>query len=607
MLRGLCVLVLVLACSASAAEARVTVSSVKDPVRQIQAGARLRVEYVVRNTGTAATARAALVRGRTVIALTNGRVPRFRRTKVLAVSAVVPARTAAGAYRVRVCVGSSCRQSRRAVTVTVPVLPAPAPPPPPPPAPPVPLPEPAPADTTPPAAPKLTASDLESVAITGTTLHYRAGGNGGFTVTAAPDADVARVTFATLGAGWFGGGTDATAPFTASYGFSLLSAAPFPLTAVASDAAGNASAPAQLSVVGDGAGPPVTLTCEPDECTGQISLSATDAGSGVARLLYSLDGSEPTTLYEGTPFLATTEMPLRARAVDRVGNVGPELARNVGPPPTQFEFTFGEGVNAAGDDTSQTAWTRPGVAGSLRVTASDLEVEWPDLGAGWTVERDLDTAVYSFSATAAAPLIVPVDAGARRSYFRLRHDGTPPTAPAITCACDQHSTVGVEIALRADDGDSGVDRILYSLDGTEPSILYSGRFKAYTGTMLRTRAIDRVGNAGPVASRALDIDVSGDPTAPALTLRLEAVHGTEVREGTVYFTPGSPQRFTLEAIAEDPESGIAAITYPDIPGWTRTGGTYERGPSAEESGPHALRVTNHAGRTSEASFRIANG
>jgi hypothetical protein len=58
------VLVLVLACSAPAAEARVTVSAVKDPVRQVQAGARLRVEYVVRNTGRATTARIALVRGR---------------------------------------------------------------------------------------------------------------------------------------------------------------------------------------------------------------------------------------------------------------------------------------------------------------------------------------------------------------------------------------------------------------------------------------------------------------------------------------------------------------------------------------------------------------
>ena len=80
-----------------------------------------------------------------------------------------------------------------------------------------------------------------------------------------------------------------------------------------------------------------------------------------------------------------------------------------------------------------------------------------------------------------------------------------------------------------------------------------------------------------------------------------------MREGNVHFTPGSQQSFALEAIAEDPESGIAAIAYPGIPGWTRSGGNYERGPSTEESGPHAVRATNHAGRTTDASFRIASG
>jgi hypothetical protein len=624
MVRGLCVLVLVLACSASAAEARVTVSAVKDPVRQVQAGARLRVEYVVRNTGTAATARVALVRGRTVIALTNGRVSRFRRSKALAVRAVVPARTAAGAYRVRVCVGSSCRQSRRTVTVTAPVLPAPAPAPPTPAPAPAPIPAPVSPDTTPPQPPALSVRDLESAAMTGSTLHYRAGGNGAFTVTADVDAEVTRVEFGSLSPGWFGGGSDPAPPFRASYGFSLLSAGPSgPVTAVAFDAAGNASAPARLSVVGDGAGPTVILTCEPDDCTGQISLSAADGGSGVARLLYSLDGSEPTAQYE-IPFLAPTEMPLRARAVDRVGNVGPELARNIGPPPADFAFTFGpENVNAAGDDDAQTAWLRPGVAGSLRVTAGELvdfsvpsAFEWPQ-GTGWTVEPAFDTAVYSFAAGATPPSTVTVHAttnqGPRQSFFRLRPDGTAPAAPAIACACDQHSTVGVEIALTATDADSGVDRILYSLDGAEPSILYSGPFKAYTGSMLRTRAIDRVGNAGLIATRALDIDVSGDPSPPtALILRFTSLQGIEERDGTLHVTsPGSPQSFTLQATAEDAESGIAAIAYPEIPGWTPSsvpnGVVYERAPSSEESGPHVVRVTNHAGRVSEASFRIASG
>ena len=335
--------------------------------------------------------------------------------------------------------------------------------------------------------------------MTGATLHYRAGGNGAFTVTAATDSDVGRVEFGALGQGWTGGGSDVTRPFSTTYSFNLLSAAPSAVTAVAYDASGNASAPTQLSVVGDGAGPAITLTCEPDDCTGQVSLSATDSGSGVATILHSLDGSEPSAPYT-TPFLALTEMPLRVRAVDRVGNVGPELARNIGPPPEHFGFTFGdERVNAAGDDGSQTAWIRPGVAGSLRITAGELvdfsipsAFAWPSPGTGWTVEPDFDTAVYSFTAGAAAPPTVTVqattDKGPRQSFFRLRHDGTPPAAPAITCACEGHSTVGVEIALSATDSDSGVDRILYSLDGSEPSRLYTGRFTAYTSGALRTRA-----------------------------------------------------------------------------------------------------------------------
>jgi hypothetical protein len=484
----------------------------------------------------------------------------------------------------------------------VPAHPAPAPP----------APAPAPADTTPPRAPTLSAGEF--AAITGDTLHYRTGGNRTFTVTAAADADVTRVEFASLGQGWIGGGGDTTPPFSARYQFSPLSAPAAPLTAVAYDAAGNASPPAQLSVAGDGDGPQLTLACEPDDCTGEVSLTATDAVSGVAAILYSIDGSAPGSPYT-KPFLATTEMSLRARAVDRVGNAGAELARNVGPPPAQFPFTFGdERVNAYGDDDSQTAWFRPGVAGSLRVTAVDvIDAEWPPFP-GWTVDPDFGTAVYSFTADAVPPLLVPVDAttdgGPRRSFFRLRHDGTPPTAPAITCACDAPSTVGVEIALQAADGDSGVDRILYSLDGSAPSRPYAGPFMAYTSGTLRTGAVDRVGNAGPLAARTLDIDVSGDQTPPDdPVLRFTALQGTEEHDGVVYFTSGSPQSFLLVATAEDPQSGIASITYPDLPGWTRStaqaGVVYARGPSTEESGPHVVRATNHAGGTSEKAFSVA--
>ena len=242
MLRRCVVLALVLACSAR------RLMRASPSARSRTRCARSRPEHGCASStscGTPvarATARAALVRGRTVIALTNGRVPRFRRTKVLAVSAVVPARTAAGAYRVRVCVGSSCRQSRRAVTVTVPVLPA------------------RPgcrrrrcrsrsgAGRRHDAAggadahgerPRERRADRHDAALPGRRERRRSRS------PTATDADVARVDVrhARRRAGSAAPATP-RAPFTASYGFSLLSGAPLPLTAVAFDAAGNASAPA---------------------------------------------------------------------------------------------------------------------------------------------------------------------------------------------------------------------------------------------------------------------------------------------------------------------------------------------------------------------------
>ena len=162
-------------------------------------------------------ARVALVRGRTVIALTNGRVPRLAAEDEGTGGQRRGARADRGGRvprpRVRRVRASPAEPARRDGDAC-PCAPAPAP---------VrarrrPVPRSgtgACATRRRRRAPTLTASGLESAALTGSTLHYRAGGNGGFTVTAAADADVARVDFATLGAGWFGGGSDAAAPFTA--------------------------------------------------------------------------------------------------------------------------------------------------------------------------------------------------------------------------------------------------------------------------------------------------------------------------------------------------------------------------------------------------------
>ena len=55
-----------------------------------------------------------------------------------------------------------------------------------------------------------------------------------------------------------------------------------------------------------------------------VTLSASDAHSGISYYLYSLDGSEPSTRSSGTISLASTgTYRIRAKAVDKAGNVGP--------------------------------------------------------------------------------------------------------------------------------------------------------------------------------------------------------------------------------------------------------------------------------------------
>jgi hypothetical protein len=77
--------------------------------------------------------------------------------------------------------------------------------------------------------------------------------------------------------------------------------------------------------------PPVSsIACNGAACTSgwyrapvSVSLSATDAGSGVAAIRYTLDGSNPTgtsTLYTG-PFNLSATTTVKFRAWDAAGNV----------------------------------------------------------------------------------------------------------------------------------------------------------------------------------------------------------------------------------------------------------------------------------------------
>jgi peptidoglycan/xylan/chitin deacetylase (PgdA/CDA1 family)/N-acetyl-beta-hexosaminidase len=126
--------------------------------------------------------------------------------------------------------------------------------------------------------------------------------------------------------------TDGSNPTTSS----PLYLAPFTVPATATvkyrawDVAGNVEATKSQLIRIDSTPPVSSIACNGAACTSgwyrapvSVSLSATDAGSGVAAIRYTLDGSNPTgtsTLYTG-PFNLSATTTVKFRAWDAAGNV----------------------------------------------------------------------------------------------------------------------------------------------------------------------------------------------------------------------------------------------------------------------------------------------
>ena len=174
-------------------------------------------------------------------------------------------------------------------------------------------------DVTPPSVPVLVFSGLSNAVVSGSSVFYRSGVAGGFTVTpSSVDAEsgVAGYSLPGLGAGWSLSGND--------YAFAAGAVdpvEPFGVTAV--NGAGLSSAASSFSVSADGVAP-VTVDDAPAGWSSgavTVSLSASDGGSGVAVTEYSVDGG--VSFQQGTSVVFSAEgvHELRYRSVDRVGNV----------------------------------------------------------------------------------------------------------------------------------------------------------------------------------------------------------------------------------------------------------------------------------------------
>ncbi|MGH2949168.1 MAG: RHS repeat-associated core domain-containing protein, partial [Solirubrobacteraceae bacterium] len=265
---------------------------------------------------------------------------------------------------------------------------------------PAPGPGPAPGDTTPPAGPTLSYRELTSAGTAGDTVWLRRGTAGGFTVTAAAadaESGIRRVSFPALGDGWTGGGDVTAAPYRMRYRFTAGAAVPAQgLRVTATNGASLTSAPAALNVRRDEHLPQTAIACDGGSCDGEpadgpvtVTLNATDAGSGVDRIVYTLDGSAPTrstgTRYAG-PFEVEHATDLRYRAYDRAGNeealrtsrvaiapppdtlnappADPSLPSNVGSA-TEFLYTGPDAVQTGVADGTIQPWRAAALRGRV--------------------------------------------------------------------------------------------------------------------------------------------------------------------------------------------------------------------------------------------------
>ena len=142
-----------------------------------------------------------------------------------------------------------------------------------------------------------------------------------------------------------------------------------------------------------------------------------------------------------------------------------------------------------------------------------------------------------------------------------------------TCAASYYSAAVSVTLTAADVGGSGVSQIVYTTDGSDPSqsngIVYSGAFTLSSTTTVKFRAYDNAGNAEPINSALIQVDMA----PPSTTLNCA---GSPCSGSSWY-----PTGVSLSLTSTDTASGVAQIRYTTngtVP--TKTTGTIYTSPFA---------------------------
>jgi plastocyanin len=329
-----------------------------------------------------------------------------------------------------------------------------------------------------------------------------------------------------------------------------------------------------------------------------VTLSATDAGSGVASVEYQLDGGTWTAYTAPVVVSAVGMHMLHYRATDVAGNTSEEGMEH-------FTIVEGQGdttpptVTAAISGQQDSSGNYVDVA-TVKLTATDADsavasVEYQLDGGAWTaytapvaVTGEGEHMVH-FRATDEAGNTSPEG----MSHFTVvKGDTTPPTVTASVAGTQDGdgSYVGkATVTVVASDTGSGIAAVEYRVDG--------GAWTAYTAPVpvtapgahtVDSRARDVAGNASAPVSVSFTVVAGGDTTAPLVSL---AVSGKQ--DGDWSYVGQASVTLT----ATDAGSGVASMEYKvDSGAWTR----YTTPVVVSTLGAHTVgaRATDVAGNVS---------
>jgi peptidoglycan/xylan/chitin deacetylase (PgdA/CDA1 family) len=370
-------------------------------------------------------------------------------------------------------------------------------------------------------------------------------------------------------------GTDPSTTNGTVYGGAFTVPATATVKYRAYDNAGNAEAIKSQLVQVDTAAPATTISCNGAACSSSfygaavsVTLAAADTGgSGLSKTVYTTDGSTPSlsngTTYSGA-FSVSATATVKYRSFDVAGNAEAIKSQLV-----QIDTVAPSSTIACNSSACSNSWYGASVSVGLQATDNSggsgvQEIVYTTDG---TTPPLSNGTVYSGAFTVSATATVKYrafDVAGNAETVRSQLIQIDTTAPQTAISCNGSTctsgfyNASVSVALQAADGGSGVSKVVYTTDGSDPSLtngtVYSSAFSLGSTTTVKYRSFDVAGNAEQVESQTIQVSAgaptttiacnattctSGWYTAPvSVTLAASDNGGPGVNE-TVYTTDGS--------------------------------------------------------------------